>query len=184
MKEVYGRYPTDADVAVLYADAMMLQHPWDLWNIDGTPRRWTPLIRKVLEKTLARFPEHPGVNHYYIHVMEPSPFAAKALPSAARLGTSNPGLSHMVHMPSHIYLRTGRYQEAVKVNINAVNSYKRSIPLFAPVTGADFLYTIHNLHMKTNNAMLAGQYKTSIDAANETRASIPTDYLSTVWQVG
>ncbi len=178
MKEVFERYPNDADVAVLYADAMMLQHPWDLWNIDGTPKPWTPLIRKVLEETLTQNPEHPGANHYYIHVMEPSPFAAKALPSAKRLGITNPGLSHLVHMPSHIYLRTGRYQEGVEVNINAVNSYKRSILLFAPVTGADFLYIIHNLHMKTNNAMLTGQYHTSIDAANETKASIPTDYLS------
>ena len=62
--------------------------------------------------------------------------------------------------------------------INAVNSYKKSIPLYAPVTGADFLYIIHNLHMKTNNAMLAGNYKISEAAAIETRNSIPADYLS------
>lgn len=121
---------------------------------------------------------HPGANHYYIHVMEPSPFAAKALPSADRLGKTNPGLSHVVHMPSHIYLRTGHYNKGVDVNINAVNSYKKTIPLYAPVTGADFLYFIHNLHMKTNNAMLAGNYKISDAAAMETRNSIPADYLA------
>ena len=178
MKEAYEKFPGDADVATLYADAMMLQHPWDLWNIDGTPKPWTPLIREVIEKVLVKNPDHPGANHYYIHVMEPSPFAAKALPSAERLGKTNPGLSHVVHMPSHIYLRTGLYQKGVDVNINAVNSYKRSIPLYAPVTGADFLYIIHNLHMKTNNAMLAGNYKISEAAAFETRNSIPADYLS------
>ena len=111
MKEAYEKFPNDADVATLYADAMMLQHPWDLWKIDGTPKPWTPLIREVLEKVLAKNPNHPGANHYYIHVMEPSPYAAKALPSAERLGKTNPGLSHVVHMPSHIYLRTGLYKK-------------------------------------------------------------------------
>src|SRR6186713_2991235 len=178
MKEAYEKFPDDADVATLYADAMMLQHPWDLWNIDGTPKPWTPLIREVLEKVLAKTPNHPGANHYYIHVMEPSPYAGKALPSAFRLGKLVPGLSHVVHMPSHIYLRTGLYNKGVDVNVKAVNSYTTSIALYAPVTGADFLYIIHNLHMKTNNAMLAGNYKTSEAAAFETRKSIQADYLS------
>ena len=178
MKQLYKDLSTNPDVAALYADAMMLQHPWDLWNIDGTPKPWTPLIREVLEKLLAKNPNHPGANHYYIHVMEPSPYAAKALPSADRLGKTNPGLSHVVHMPSHIYLRTGLYQKGIDVNVNAVNSYKRSVPLYAPVSGADFLYVIHNLHMKTNNAMLAGNNKISEAAAMETRKSIPAEYLS------
>jgi len=184
MKEAYEKYPGDADVATLYADAMMLQHPWDLWNIDGTPKPWTPLIREVLEKVLAKNPNHPGANHYYIHVMEPSPYAAKALPSAERLGKTNPGLSHVVHMPSHIYLRTGFYNKAIDVNVNAVNSYKRSIPLYAPVTGADFLYIIHNLHMKTNNAMMLGNYKIAKAAALETRESVVVDYLSLPAPIG
>jgi tetratricopeptide (TPR) repeat protein len=178
MKKVYKNYPANPDAQALYADAMMLQHPWDLWNNKGTPKPWTPHIREVLEKLLAKYPNHPGANHYYIHLMEPSPFAAKALPSAERLGRTNPGLSHVVHMPSHIYLRTGNYQKGVDVNNTAVNSYKKSIPLYAPVTGADFLYIIHNLHMKTNNAMLAGNYKISEAAAFETRNSIAADYLS------
>ncbi|HEX6848923.1 MAG TPA: hypothetical protein VF144_18185 [Chitinophagaceae bacterium] len=184
MKLLYEKFPTNADAQALYVDAMMLQHPWDLWNIDGTPKPWTPLIREVLEKSLAKNPMHPGANHYYIHVMEPSPYAAKALPSADRLGTTNPGLSHVVHMPSHIYLRTGYYKKGVDVNINAVNSYKRSIPLYAPVTGNDFIYIIHNLHMKANNAMLTGNYKTAQAAALETRESIPVDYLSLPAPIG
>jgi tetratricopeptide (TPR) repeat protein len=178
MEKVYKNYPANPDAQALYADAMMLQHPWDLWNNHGTPKPWTPHIREVLEKLLTKYPNHPGANHYYIHVMEPSPFAAKALPSADRLGKTNPGLSHVVHMPSHIFLRTGNYQRGIDVNINAVNSYRKSIPLYAPVTGADFLYIIHNLHMKTNNAMLAGNYKIAEAAAFETRSSIVADYLS------
>ena len=178
MKKIYDNNSSHPDIQALYADAMMLQHPWDLWAIDGSPKTWTPLIREVLEKLLAAYPEHPGGNHYYIHLMEPSPFAAKALPSADILGKTNPGLSHVVHMPSHIYLRTGHYQKGVEVNVNAVNSYKKTIPLFAPVTGNDFLYVIHNLHMKANNAMMTGNYKISIAAAVETQKSVPADYLS------
>jgi tetratricopeptide (TPR) repeat protein len=178
MMKVYKNYPLNADAQVLYADAMMLQHPWDLWKNDGTPKPWTPLIREVLEKTLAKTPNHPGANHYYIHVMEPSPFATKALASADRLGKTNPGLSHVVHMPSHIYLRTGYYQKGVEVNNDAVKSYQKAIPLYAPVTSADFLYIIHNLHMKANNAMFTGNFKLTEEAAFETRNSIPNDYLS------
>ena len=178
MKEADEKYPNDPDVAALYADALMLQHPWDLWKTDGTPKPWTPLIRNVLEKLLAKTPNHPGANHYYIHVMEPSPYAAKALPSADRMGKLTPGLSHTVHMPSHIYLRTGNYAKGISVNETAVKKYKTTIPLYAPVTGNDFLYIIHNLHMQTNHAMLAGQSGYSSHSATETVNSISKDYLS------
>lgn len=178
MKMVAAKHAAIADALTLYADAMMLQHPWDLWNINGTPKPWEPAIQQELEKILAMSPEHPGANHYYIHVMEPSPFAAKALPSAKRLGVTNPGLSHLVHMPSHIFLRAGWYQQGVDVNTNAVGTYQNYISLYAPVTGADFLYIIHNHHMKTNNAMLLGNYSSAMEAAKATQQSISKDYLS------
>ena len=184
MKIVAQKFSNYPDALALYADAMMLQHPWDLWNTNGTPKEWTPAIRQVLEKLLVKSPDHPGANHYYIHVMEPSPYAAKALPSADRLGKTNPGLSHVVHMPSHIYLRTGLYDKGVDVNTAAVNSYKKIIELYPAVTGADFLYIIHNLHMKTNNAMMAGNYETSKAAAEETQNSIPADYLTMAAPLG
>lgn len=177
MKEAYEKFPDDADIAALYADALMLQHPWDLWYTNGTPKEWTPAIREVLEKLLAKYPDHPGANHYYIHVMEPSPFAALATPSADRLGKLTPGLSHLVHMPSHIYLRTGNYRKGALVNENAVNSYKKYTQLFAPVAGNDFLYIIHNLHMQTNHAMMEGDSAYSIRSAAEVVNSIPKDYL-------
>jgi tetratricopeptide (TPR) repeat protein len=178
MAGIYSKFPAHADIAALYADAMMLEHPWDLWNPDGTAKAWTPRIRQVLEKLLQTAPQNPGANHYYIHVMEPSPFASKALPSADRLGKLTPGLSHTVHMPSHIYLRTGLYDQGVSVNEQAVKSYEESIPLYAPVTGADFLYLIHNLHMQVNNAMLAGRATYSTETANALVKSIPPDYLN------
>ena len=153
MKAAYRKYESNPDVASLYADALMLQHPWDLWNNDGTPKVWTPEIREVLEKLLAKTPEHPGANHYYIHVMEASPYFANALPSADRLGKLTPGLSHTVHMPSHIYLRSGHYKEGSLVNETAVNGYREVVKLYSPASANDFLYVIHNLHMQTNNAM-------------------------------
>jgi tetratricopeptide (TPR) repeat protein len=110
--------------------------------------------------------------------MEPSPYAYKAIASADRLGKLTPGLSHTVHMPSHIYLRTGNYNRGVMVNEMAVESYKKYIPLYAAVTGSDFLYIIHNLHMQANNAMLAGRESYSVKSAMETTNSISKDYLS------
>lgn len=177
MKEAYEAFPDDPDVAALYADALMLQHPWDLWSIDGTPRAWTPLIREVLEKILAKAPDHTGANHYYIHVMEPSPYAIKAKPSADRLGLLTPALSHTVHMPSHIYLRTGEYKNGVLVNEKAVASYKALQSKYAPVSGNDFLYVIHNLHMQTNHAMMTGSSSSAVRAAKQTAESIPKEYL-------
>jgi tetratricopeptide (TPR) repeat protein len=176
MKKVYDAFPQHADAAALYADAMMLEHPWDLWNIDGTAKAWTPLIETVLEKLLVATPDHPGANHYYIHVMEASPYAAKALPSANRLGRLTPGLSHTVHMPSHIYLRTGQYNQGASVNENALADYKKELPLYSPVAGSDFLYVIHNIHMQTTVAMLAGRRAYSMQSAKETAASMPENY--------
>lgn len=184
MKAIFDKYPSDGDAAALYADAMMLQHPWDLWKNDGTPRPWTPRIREVLEKILVRHPDHPGANHYYIHLMEPSPFADKARASADKLGRLTPALSHMVHMPSHIYLRTGEYEKGVSVNKTAVASYNRMIPLFSPVTGNDFLYLIHNLHMQANNAMLLGNSAEAVQAAEETYKSVPEEYLASPGGLG
>ncbi|NCU02737.1 MAG: hypothetical protein GXC73_02020, partial [Chitinophagaceae bacterium] len=177
MQKLYTTFTSSADVAALYADALMLQHPWDLWYVNGTPKAWTPRIRTVLEKLLVSTPLHPGANHYYIHVMEPSPYAALATASADRLGSLTPALSHMVHMPSHIYLRTGNYSKGSAVNEQAVKSYQKVVQLYAPAAGADFLYVIHNLHMQTNHAIMNGNSKYAVESAKQTAASIPADYL-------
>lgn len=178
MQSIHEKFPDHPDVAALYADAMMLEHPWDLWNIDGTPKPWEPQIQAVLEKLLEKTPSNPGANHYYIHVMEPSPYAAKALPCADRLGQLTPGLSHTVHMPSHIYLRTGKYAQGVSVNEKAIKQFQKSVQLYQPAEGGAFLYLIHNLHMQTNNAMLAGRYGASASAAEQTAKNIPAEALS------
>ncbi len=184
MQQLYEQFPSSADVAALYTDALMLQHPWDLWYVNGTPKAWTPRIRTVLEKLLSTTPLHPGANHYYIHVMEPSPFAALAAASADRLGSLTPALSHMVHMPSHIYLRTGNYSKGITVNEEAVKSYQNVLQLFAPAAGADFLYVIHNLHMQTNHAIMTGNMQDAVESAKKTAASIPVDYLQSEGAMG
>jgi tetratricopeptide (TPR) repeat protein len=179
MKAVYEKYPDSADVGTLYADAMMLQHPWNFWNVNGTPKEWTPHIEEVLEKTIGTAPLHPGANHYYIHVMEPSPTPQKAMASADLLGRVTPGLAHLVHMPSHIYLRTGLYNKGAQINQEALNRFGEYSTLFPAVTGAAFLYYLHNEHMLVNCAMLAGRYNTSIGASLDLQRSIDSATLST-----
>ena len=178
MKRVYEQFNQPADLGVLYADALMLQHPWDLWFPDGRPKPWTPHIRQVLEMALLKSPNHPGANHYYIHVMEASPESDKALPSADRLGSISPGLSHMVHMPSHIYLRTGYFNKGAVVNEKALEQYDQYAKLFPAVKEAQFLYQLHNQHMQVNCGLMAGRYSYSQKAAQALQHSIDTSWLS------
>ena len=178
MKTAYEQFKTNPDVGALYADALMVQHPWDLWNNDGTPKEWTPRIEQVLEGILATTPLHPGANHYYIHTMEASPYASKAMASADRLPGLTPGLSHMVHMPSHIYLRTGNFNKAVDLNTDAVKQYQDYLSIYPDVQANPFLYDLHNRHMKANCAMLAGRYADALSAAMELQANIDTSELS------
>ena len=178
LKQAYQKNPRHADVAALYADALMLQHPWELWNNDGTPRSWTPAIRTVLEKLLVTTPQHPGANHYYIHVMEASPYAAKAIPSADRLGKLTPGLSHLVHMPSHIYIRVGQFNKGTRVNQEAVSQFKKYRDLFPSVKENAFLYEWHNLHLQASCDILAGSYKDAHKTALAIKSAIDTSLLS------
>lgn len=178
LKKAYQQFPANADVAALYADALMLQHPWDLWNNDGTPKPWTPTIRNVLEKLLATYSQHPGANHYYIHVMEASPYAAKALPSADRLGKLTPGLSHLVHMPSHIYLRVGQYNKGTDVNQEAISQFKKYGDLFPAVKQNAFLYEWHNVHLQANCDILAGNYNDAQKTSLAIKTAIDTSLLS------
>ncbi|HUQ67478.1 MAG TPA: hypothetical protein VM101_15045 [Flavitalea sp.] len=178
MKEAANLFPQNADVQALYADAMMLQHPWDLWQADGIPKPWQPAIQKVLEKIIKTYPLHPGANHYYIHVMEASPHPEKALHSAGVLGKITPGLSHLVHMPSHIYLRTGDFDRGIGNNTDAVKTYREYSNLFPASNANAFIYYWHNLHMLSNCALLSGRYNESIKSADELRSVLDTASLS------
>src|SRR5262249_33289797 len=116
MAALHSRYPDDLDAATLYADSLMNIHPWQLWTKDGKPGEGTDEIVAVLESVLRRDPEHIGANHLYIHAVEASLQPERALPSAERLSRLNPSSGHLVHMPAHIYIRTGNYDAAATAN--------------------------------------------------------------------
>src|SRR4026207_623832 len=120
MGELAKRYPDDLDAATLYAESMMNLRPWKLWSLDGKPATETLEIVAGLEGVLRRNPNHTGANHYYIHAVEASNNAERALPSAARLGKIAPKAGPLVDMPSHIYIRTGDYAEAAQSNVDAI----------------------------------------------------------------
>ena len=116
MRAVMRQYPDDLDAATLYAESLMDLNPWQLWSPAGTPAAGTEEIVSVLESVLRRDPQHIGANHYYIHAVEASKTPDRALPSAKRLETLVPSAGHLVHMPAHIYMRTGDYLAAVSSN--------------------------------------------------------------------
>ncbi|HSP07185.1 MAG TPA: hypothetical protein VLR94_08410, partial [Acidobacteriota bacterium] len=119
MKALHESYPDDLDAATLYAESLMLLNPWRLWNLDGKPAAGTEEIVSVLESVLSRDPQHVGANHYLVHALEASPHPERALPSAVALETLVPNAGHLVHMPAHIFMRTGDYAGASKANSTA-----------------------------------------------------------------
>jgi tetratricopeptide (TPR) repeat protein len=120
MRALWRDFPHDADAGVLFAAALMNLRPWDLWVPTGKPQSEMEEIVSILEAVLARFPDHPGACHYYIHAVEASPIPERALTCAERLPRLVPGAGHLVHMPAHIYMRLGRYHEATERNAHAV----------------------------------------------------------------
>ena len=158
MREVYRGYPDDADAAVLYAASLMNINPWHLWSIEGAPGPDTTEIVAVLEAVLRRWPDHLGANHFYIHAMEASPYPERALPSAHRLETLAPAAGHLLHMPSHIYMRTGDYAEAVKCN-------QRAVAVDEADQGSAMGYAEHNYHFLAAAADMDGEYEVAANAA-------------------
>ena len=172
MGELAKRYPDDLDAATLYAESMMNLTPWKLWSLDGKPNADTLEIVAVLENVLRRNPNHTGANHYYIHAVEASNNPDRALPSAARLGKIAPKAGHLVHMPSHIYIRTGDYTEAAQSNVDAIVADREYIQK----TGAQGLYTMmyynHNIHFLASANAFKGRYADSIKSARELEANV------------
>ena len=167
MREVMKAYPDDLDAATLFAEAMMDTMPWNYYTEDNRPKPVTDEIIKALESVIARNPKHPGANHFYIHAVEASLYPERALPSAARLGNIAPGAGHLVHMPSHIYLRVGRYHDATLANERAVSADESYIAQcntqgFYPVA-----YYPHNQHFLWYTAGQEGRSELAIDTARE-----------------
>ena len=172
MGELSKNYPDDLDAATLYAESMMNLRPWKLWTNDGKPAEDTLEIVAVLESVLRRNPNHPGANHYYIHAVEASNNAERALASADRLGKIAPKAGHLVHMPSHIYNRTGNYAEAAQSNVDAIAVDKDYIAKSGNQGLYPNMYTNHNIHFLAAANAMKGRYADSIKAARELEGNV------------
>ena len=174
MRAVYKQYPDDPDVGTLFADALMNLRPWDYWTPEGDAQPGTEELIAVLEHVLALQPDHPGASHFYIHTIEASPFPERALPYADKLRERIPGAGHLVHMPSHIDIRLGRYQESILANQKAILADSTWInqPGFYTV------YIAHNYHFLAYSAMFSGQKDIAMQAANSIPIVIPMDLVT------
>jgi tetratricopeptide (TPR) repeat protein len=166
MKALSARYPDDLDAATMYAESLMNLHPWKLWKPDGTPGQDTLEIVAVLEAVLKRDPNHPGANHFYIHAVEASRDPQRALASAARLETLVPSAGHLVHMPSHIYMRTGSYAAAEKANAIAADVDRAYIRQTGAQGMYPAMYYTHNVHFESAAACMAGRSAAAKKAAD------------------
>jgi tetratricopeptide (TPR) repeat protein len=178
MAGLYRSNPGNAEVIALYADALMVMHPWDLYEGNGEPKTWTPELVDVLEKGLKTDPLHPGLNHYYIHAVEGSRDPARGMASADRLGAIVPSAAHMVHMPSHIYIRTGHYSKGIDVNVAALKGYESYLSLYPAASGNPFIYQFHNTHMMAACAIMNGNSAVAMKSAVKCHDDIPADLFS------
>ena len=174
MRELHDRYPDDLDAATLYAEAEMNLRPWNYWTRDMQPYPETAQILGVLESVMARNPNHPGAIHLYIHSVEYArPELAEA--GAERLRKLAPGAGHLVHMPSHIFRRIGRYEDASKSNEDAAAADEDYITQCRAQGVYPLAYYPHNIHFLWDSATMEGRSHVAIEAARKAAASIPAD---------
>ena len=158
MRQVVSEFPDDLDAATLFAEAGMNLHPWGLWHVDGTPEAGTDEIVSTLESVMKRDPNHLGAIHYYIHTVEASAAPERALAGANKLAALAPGAGHIVHMPAHIYIRTGDYEAAVKTNEQAADVDRAYIKSTGVQGIYPMMYYSHNLHFIAMCAAMNGNY--------------------------
>ena len=179
MRDLARRFPDDLDAATLFAQSLMDTAPWNYWNLDGTPRAFTNEVLGALESVLKRQPDHAGAIHMYIHAVEASPSPGRAEAYADKLGTLMPGAGHIVHMPAHIYLRTGRYRDASVANQTAAKvdeSYFKGDRAPDNMT-YDIGYYTHNIHFFVASAAMEGRRAEALQAAEDLRAKVHADML-------
>lgn len=175
---VVERYPDDADATVLHAAAVMNLNPWDYWTPDRVPKPGIAPIVDRLAAVVDSHPQHAGACHFYIHLVE-SAWPERAVPCADRLPALMPGAGHVVHMPAHVYIRVGRYEDAVDRNRHAVHADETYIAEHHPVGEYPSAYYPHNYHFLAFAASMAGDAETALEAARrvveQTDASLLTD---------
>jgi tetratricopeptide (TPR) repeat protein len=177
MGRVAAQFPDDNEIAILHAEALMDLSPWDYWKPGGhEPNPQSVAIVPTLERVLAKAPDHPGAIHFYIHAVEASDRPARAEAHADRLRGAVPGAGHLVHMPSHIYYRLGRYLDALADNKTAVAVDEKYLTESgAPMSVYRLGYYPHNVHFVMASAQMAGDGATVIAAAEKLRGLIPAD---------
>ena len=177
MREVARQFPNDLEAQTFFADALMNLRPWNLWTFEGAPQPGTEEIVQTLERVLARNPDHPGAAHLYIHAVEASTQPGRAEAAADRLLKAMPGAGHLVHMPSHIYWRVGRYADAVAANTAAVQADRA---YFKVAPGSPIyrgLYYPHNIDFIWQSAAMQGRSADTLHAARELAASAPAEMI-------
>lgn len=179
MAKVAEQFPEDAHIQTLYAASIMNTMPWNYWDNEGNPAPNTLKAKAALEKAMKLDPDHPGAHHYYIHMVE-LPRPDLAIPSADKLGSLMPAAGHIVHMPSHIYIRVGRYADAVKVNQAAILADEDYISQCYSQGMYPLGYYPHNLHFLWSASTLLGNSDLAIDAAKKTAEKVPIGEMVTL----
>jgi tetratricopeptide (TPR) repeat protein len=181
IKQVSRRYPRDDDAATLYAEALMDLRPWNYWSNAGRPLAPSTLEQlAVLERVTRRNPDHPGACHFYIHAIEASNDAAKAVPCAERLGSLVPGAGHLVHMPTHIYVRLGRWEEAIEHNQMAVHVDQEYVDARHPTGVYPLGYVPHNYHVMWEALNMTGRSAEALSAARTIAEKVPADVVRAI----
>jgi tetratricopeptide (TPR) repeat protein len=182
MADVWARFPDDPDVGALYAEALMVKRPWRLYTQDQQPEPGTETIVSVLRSVLQICPRHPGALHLLIHAVEPSVRPDQGLSAARQLNDLVPASGHLLHMPSHIYVKTGYWDEAIEQNRKAMQAdaaYRK----LSPDQGLQHLYMVHNAHMLAYAAMMVGREREAMTAARAMWKDIPEPVLREIGPV-
>ena len=175
MRDVAQRFPNDLEAATLFAEAMMDLTPWNYWTADAQPRPGTQDLVSALDRVIARNPKHPGACHLYIHAVEAT-YPEKAVPCAERLAALMPAAGHIVHMPAHIYIRVGRYNDAIEANLHATHADETYIADQRPQPNTYlFGYYPHNYHFLAFASVLAGRSALAIEHAKHTGSTVAVE---------
>ncbi|HXQ31468.1 MAG TPA: hypothetical protein VN790_05830 [Steroidobacteraceae bacterium] len=176
MRMVAQQYPADLDVQTMYAEALMTTNAWNLWSLDGQPAPGTTEIVAVLESVLARDPQHPGANHYYIHALEASPHPERAVAAAERLHGMMPAAGHLEHMPAHIMQRVGRYADAAEANRLGAAADRAYLARTQP---PDYypMYVAHNFQFLAYSTAMQGRKAETLAAVKAARQAVPESML-------
>lgn len=180
MEALHARYPSDVDGATLYAAALMNLSPWSYWTRDGRPKQYTPKILETLEAVIAQSPNHAGALHYYIHAVEPVD-ADRGVAASDRLRHLAPGIGHLVHMPSHIYMQVGRYEESFRLNSLAAQADENYIIQCRAQGIYPLNYYPHNIHFQSWAALMTGRSREGIAAARKVASKVPGDLHGNDW---